>query len=91
LVKPRFFRRLGGEAAIPAPKARQFSAGDESQMARTLLAERRKPSGEYRKNAAKLEGSRPAATKAKSKVSRALAAGVGNHSEYAVGIPAATP
>ena len=38
-------------------------------MTPTLLAERRKPSGECRINGAKLEGSRPSAIKAKSKVS----------------------
>jgi len=38
-------------------------------MVLTLLAERRKPSGECRLKVAKPEGSRPAATNAKSKVS----------------------
>ena len=50
-------------------KGRNDLALGVSQMALTLLAERRKPSGECLINAAKPEGSRPAATRSQSKVS----------------------
>ena len=59
--------------------------GAVRQMALTLLAERREPSGEWPVNAAKPEGSRPSDTETKSKVSAIVPLGASRATPLEIG------